>query len=95
MVAERGGFCDAVVQTEHEDLGEVLKEADVLYITRMQKERFASREVTHERGLRPGEKSRLFFVVLVVCYTFLKCLCFCDIAQHNRAIPLCLLMLVL
>eukprot|EP00752_Nemacystus_decipiens_P005445 g4935.t1 len=34
----------AVVQTEFEDLSSVVEEADVLYITRIQKERFASRE---------------------------------------------------
>ncbi|CAN0149566.1 unnamed protein product [Ectocarpus sp. 12 AP-2014] len=32
------------VQTEVEDIGVVLEEADVLYVTRVQKERFASRE---------------------------------------------------
>lgn len=36
---------ESSLQTEHEDLSEVLKEADVLYITRIQKERFASQEV--------------------------------------------------
>lgn len=34
------------VQTEVEDIGVVLEEADVLYVTRVQKERFASREVS-------------------------------------------------
>eukprot|EP00903_Cladosiphon_okamuranus_P022156 g20375.t1 len=34
----------AVVQTELEELSSVVEEADVLYVTRIQKERFASRE---------------------------------------------------
>ena len=35
------------VQTEVEDIDVVLEEADVLYVTRVQKERFASREVSY------------------------------------------------
>lgn len=42
MLAEGG---PGVVQTEHEDLNSVLEETDVLYVTRIQKERFASAEV--------------------------------------------------
>lgn len=34
-----------MVQTEVEDLSLVVEEADVLYVTRIQKERFASQEV--------------------------------------------------
>ena len=35
-----------IIQTEHEDLGDVLSDADFLYITRIQKERFASQEAS-------------------------------------------------
>lgn len=51
----RRGFCtekvasagvEGMVQTEHLELSRaVLEEADVLYVTRIQKERFASEEV--------------------------------------------------
>lgn len=43
QVSAEGG--PGVVQTEHEDLNSVLEETDVLYVTRIQKERFASDEV--------------------------------------------------
>lgn len=43
-VASEGG--EGMVQTEHLELaGKVLEEADVLYVTRIQRERFASEEV--------------------------------------------------
>ena len=43
-VASEGG--EGMVQTEHLELsGKVIEEADVLYVTRIQKERFASEEV--------------------------------------------------
>lgn len=38
------GGVSTVVQTEHEELDEVVGEADVLYVTRIQQERFASQE---------------------------------------------------
>lgn len=41
-----------MVQTESEDLSLVVEEADVLYVTRIQKERFASREVREREKRR-------------------------------------------
>lgn len=47
-----------MVQTEMEDLSLVVEEADVLYVTRIQKERFASREVRHKERERQMEGER-------------------------------------
>lgn len=58
-----------MVQTEHEDLSAVLLEAGVLYVTRIQKERFASKEVREKekrkkrRGLEVDPSPRYIHAV--------------------------------